>query len=62
MTDPVKQAAKIKIAIGDESIRRILASGLSPEQQKDPKQIWQLLEEQLHAAADISYRVHRLEF
>ena len=41
-----KQAIKIKIAVGDEGIRQILVSGLTEEQQRDPRQLWNLLEEQ----------------
>ncbi len=62
VTDPVKKATKIKIAIGDEGIRRILASGLDTTEQKDPTKVWQLLEDQLDASVKINYRVHRLEF
>ena len=58
VTDTTKQATKIKIAIGDEGIRRVLASGLSEEEQKAPENIWTLLAEQLDASTHINYRVH----
>ena len=60
--DAGKQATKIKIAIGDEGMRRLLASGLTNEEQRDPEAIYNMLEEQLDATVKISYRVHRLEF
>ena len=59
--DLTKQATKIKIAVGDEGIRQILVSGFTEEQQRDPRQLWNLLEEQLDASVKINYRVHRLE-
>lgn len=62
VTDEGKQATKIKIAIGDEGMRRILASGLTPAQQRDPEEIWTLLKEQVDASVKINHRVHRLEF
>ena len=43
--DLTKQAIKIKIAVGDEGIKRILVSGLTEEQQRDPRQLWNMLEE-----------------
>ena len=61
ITDAAKQATKIKIAIGDEGICRVLASGLTDEDRKKPEKIWTLLEEQLDATTHINYRVHRLE-
>ena len=57
-----KQAIKIKIAIGDEGMRRILASGLSDDEKKDPNAVWVLIEEQVDATVKINVRVHRLEF
>ena len=35
----IKQAIKIRIAVGDEGIRRILVSGLTEELQRDPRQL-----------------------
>ncbi|XP_014667285.1 PREDICTED: uncharacterized protein LOC106808892 [Priapulus caudatus] len=43
-------------------MRRVLASGLSTEDQKDPEKIWDLLESQVDATVKINFRVHRLEF
>jgi hypothetical protein len=62
VTVPKKQATKIKIAIGDEGMRRILSSGLTPDDQNKPDKIWGLLEQQLDATVKINFRVHRLEF
>ena len=61
INDLTKQAIKFKIAVGDEGIKRILVSGLTEEQQRDPRQLWNLLEEQLDASIKINYRVHLLE-
>lgn len=62
VTDETKKATKIKIALGDEGIRRILASGLSEADQADPKKIWSLIETEVDATTKINFRVHRLEF
>ena len=62
ITDAAKQAMQIKLAIGDEGMRRLLASGLSDADQKKPTAIWTLLESQLDATVKINFRVHRLEF
>lgn len=62
VTDATKQAIKIRIAIGDEGMRRVLASGLSGDEQKVPDNIWTLLEGQVDASVKINFRVHRLEF
>ena len=62
ITDKGKQATKIKIAIGDEGMRRILSSGLSIDEKKKPDKIYKLLEQQLDASVKINFRVHRLEF
>ena len=43
-------------------MRRILASGLTTEECKDPDQIWNFLEGQVDATVKINFRVHRLEF
>ena len=42
-----KQETKLKIAFGDEGMRRFLASGLSDDEKKDPNAVWALIEEQL---------------
>ena len=62
VTDAGKQATKIKIALGDEGMRRILTSGLTDAQAKDPKQVYDLIESQLDPSIQVSFRVHRLEF
>ena len=62
ITEAPKQATKIKIAIGDEGMRRILSSGLSDADKKLPGKIFSLLENQLDASVKINFRVHRLEF
>ena len=62
ITDTAKQSTKIKIALGDEGIRRVLNSGLSDNEQKDPGKLWSLIEEQVDATVKINFRVHRLEF
>ena len=62
ITDVTKQATKIKIASGDEGMRRILNSGMSDEDQKIPDKIWELLETEVDYSVKISFRVHRLEF
>ncbi len=62
VTDLAKQATKIKIAIGDEGMRRLLSSGLTDAQLKIPANIWTLLSDQLDVRVHTSYRVHCLEF
>lgn len=62
VADKAKQAIKIKIALGDEGMRRVLASGLTDAEVKDPKKIYDLIERQLDASIEINFRVHRLEF
>ena len=62
ITDLVKQATKIKIASGDEGMRRILHSGMTDEDQKKPSELWKLLENEVDFTVKISFRVHRLEF
>ena len=57
-----KQAIKIRIALGDEGMRRVLASGLTDAQQKKPDKIWEFIESQVDASVKINFRVHRLEF
>ena len=44
INDALKQATKIKIAIGNEGLRKINASGLSPGDQNDPEKLWNLFE------------------
>ena len=62
VTEAGKQATKIKIALGDEGMRRILASGLSAQEQCIPTRIWDLIESEVDATVKINFRVHRLEF
>jgi transposase InsO family protein len=59
LTDEAKQAVKIKIALGVEGLRRINSSGLSAEDQKDPKKIWDMFDAKLNVK--VNFRVHRLE-
>ena len=54
--NPVKQAIKIKIAIGGEGVRRLMASGLDDAKLKMPHHLWKLFEEQLDASVQIKYR------
>ena len=60
--DDAKQSIKLKIACGDEGMRRLLASGLSDNELKDPKVIFDFLETQLDGTLKINFRVHRLEY
>ncbi len=62
ITDDAKKAVKIKIASGDEGMRRLLTSGLSETELKTSEEIWKLFESQLDASIKINFRVHRLEF
>ena len=43
-------------------MRRLLASGLSQDQLKTPKEILDMFDAQLYASLKINFRVHRLEF
>ena len=46
ITDNSKQLAiEIKIALGDEGMQRVLSSGLSDQESKDPTNIWGLMED-----------------
>ena len=60
VTEDDKAAVKIKIAIGNEGLKRINASGLTDDEQKDPEQIWTFFEGQLQIS--VNFRIHRLEF
>lgn len=62
INDDTKKATKIKIASGDEGMRRLLNSGMSEEDQRNPIKIWDLLEDEVDHTVKISFRVHRLEF
>ncbi len=57
--DEAKAATKIKIAIGNEGLRRLAASGLTEENKKKPTEIWNFFEAQLRT--NINFRIHRLE-
>ena len=46
ITEPEKQAIKIKIAVGTEGLRRFNASGLSDEDQSNPNKLWSIFENQ----------------
>ena len=47
VTDNAAKARKICRGIGDEGLRRINASDLSPEQKQNPLELWTLFENQL---------------
>lgn len=55
VTNVAKQATKIKIAVGDERMRRVLAFGLSDVQQNIPDDLWSLLESQVDATVKINF-------
>ena len=57
--DPKKKAIKIRIAVGNEGLRRINESGLSNEDQENPEMLWSTLEGQLKVK--LNFRTHRLE-
>ena len=59
ITDEVKIATKIKIALGVEGLRRLNASGLSTADQDKPEKVWDFFEKQLKVS--INFRIHRLE-
>ena len=58
ITDDREKATKIKPAIGDEGMRRILASGLTNEEQQQPEDLWTLIEREVDASVKINFRVH----
>ena len=47
VTENKKKAIKIKIAVGNEGLRRINASGLSEADQEKPQELWKLFEKQI---------------
>ncbi|KAJ8049065.1 hypothetical protein HOLleu_01628 [Holothuria leucospilota] len=59
IAEPNKRAVKIKIAVGNEGLKKINASGLSTEDQNDPVKLWSLFEDQLKVK--VNFRIHRLE-
>ncbi|KAJ8046317.1 hypothetical protein HOLleu_04951 [Holothuria leucospilota] len=59
IAEPNKRAVKIKIAVGNEGLKKINASGLSVEDQNDPVKLWSLFEDQLKVK--VNFRIHRLE-
>ncbi|XP_038046793.1 uncharacterized protein K02A2.6-like [Patiria miniata] len=59
ITDQAKQAVKIKIAVGKEGLRKINASSLTEDEQRDPSKLWDLFEKQLKVK--LNFRIHRLE-
>ena len=62
VTDKPKQARKIILAIGDEGMRQLRASGLSDDKKADPDKVYAFFDAKLDPAEHINYRVHRLEF
>lgn len=62
VSDKPKQARKIILAMGDEGMRQLRASGLSEEDRQDPKKVYAFFDAKLDPAEHINYRVHRLEF
>ena len=58
ITDKKVIARKIKIGLGDEGLKRLNNSGLTDDQLKDPKSIWDYLEKQLKT--DVNFRIQRL--
>ena len=58
VTDNAAKARKICRGIGDEGLRRINASDLSPEQKQNPLELWTLFENQLKV--NVNFRIHRL--
>ena len=59
IVEPIKRAVKIKIAVGNEGLKKINASGLSTADQDDPPKLWSLFEDQLKIK--VNFRIHRLE-
>ena len=47
VNDQRKIAVKIKIAAGNEGLKRINASGLTEDEQNEPNRLWTLFEDQL---------------
>ena len=62
VTDKPKQARKIVLAMGDEGMRQLRASGLSEDEKADPDKVYAFFDAKLDPAEHINYRVHRLEF
>ena len=58
VTDNAAKARKICRGIGDEGLRRINASDLSPEQKQNPLELWTLFKNQLKV--NVNFRIHRL--
>ncbi|XP_033105044.1 uncharacterized protein LOC117107452 [Anneissia japonica] len=59
VTEAAKQAIKIKIALGNEGLRKINTSGLSGTDQEDPTKICEIFDNQLKVK--VNFRIHRLE-
>ena len=59
ITDDDRTATKIQIAVGNEGLKRINASGLSEEDKKIPEKLWSLFENQLKIK--VNFRIHSLE-
>ena len=47
ITDPREIAVKLKIALGNQGLKRLNASSFTDEDQHDPKKIWALFDDQL---------------
>ena len=58
ITNDEAKARKIKRGIGDEGLKRLNASGLTVDQQKKSKDLWDFFERQLKV--NINFRIHRL--
>ncbi len=59
VVDNKKTSVKIKIAVGNEGLKRINSSGLTDDEQNDPQRLWKLFEDQLQVK--VNFRIHRLE-
>lgn len=59
VTDPLKIAVKLKIALGNQGLKRLNASSLTEEDQLDLQKIWSLFDGQLQVK--VNFCVHRLE-
>ena len=59
ITDPIAIARKIRIGSGNEGLKRLNASGLKPDDLKDPKKLWTFFENQLKV--HVNFRIHRLQ-
>ena len=58
ITADIAQARQICRDIGDESLRRLNASGLTDDQKNIPSQLWDFFDNQLKI--NVNFRIHRL--